>query len=60
MRNEFEQPTSIEAEKAVLGGVLLEPELWDSVAVLIEEDDFALTEHRLCLLYTSPSPRDRG
>ena len=47
MRNEFEQPTSIEAEKAVLGGVLLDPELWDSVAVLIEEDDFALTEHRL-------------
>ena len=47
MRNEFEQTTSIEAEKAVLGGVLLDPELWDSVAVLIEEDDFALTEHRL-------------
>ena len=47
MRNEFEQPTSIEAEKAVLGGVLLDPELWDSVAVLIEEEDFALTEHRL-------------
>ena len=50
MRNEFEQPTSIEAEKAVLGGVLLDPELWDSVAVLIEEDDFALTEHRLIFL----------
>ena len=47
MRNEFEQPTSIEAEKAVLGGVLLDPELWDSVAVIIEEEDFALTEHRL-------------
>ena len=58
MRNEFEQPTSIEAEKAVLGGVLLDPDLWDSVAVLIEEEDFALTEHRFCLLYTSPSPRD--
>lgn len=47
MRNEFEQPTSIEAEKAVLGGVLLDPNLWDLVTVTIEEDDFALTEHRL-------------
>lgn len=47
MRNEFEQPTSIEAEKAVLGGVLLDPNLWDLVTVTIQEDDFALTEHRL-------------
>jgi replicative DNA helicase len=47
MRNEFEQPISIEAEKAVLGGVLLDPNLWDLVTVTIEEDDFALTEHRL-------------
>jgi len=47
MRNEFEQPTSLEAEKAVLGGVLLDPNLWDLVTVTIEEDDFALTEHRL-------------
>ena len=47
MRKENELPSSIEAEKAVLGGVLLDPELWYSVAVLIEEEDFALTEHRL-------------
>ena len=47
MRNEFEQPTSLEAEKAVLGGVLLDPNLWDLVTVTIEEDDFALIEHRL-------------
>ena len=65
MKKEFDQPSSIEAEKAVLGGLLLEPELWDTVSVEVEEDDFMLVEHKLiyrsirrCLLYTSPSPRD--
>lgn len=47
MRNELEQPTSLEAEKAVLGGVLLDPDLWDTLAVTIEEEDFVLIEHRL-------------
>ena len=47
MKKEFDQPSSIEAEKAVLGGLLLEPELWDTVSVEVEEDDFMLVEHKL-------------
>ena len=44
MKKEFDQPSSIEAEKAVLGGLLLEPKLWDTVSVEVEEDDFILVE----------------
>ena len=47
MKKEFDQPSSLEAEKAVLGGLLLEPELWDTVSVEVEEDDFMLVEHKL-------------
>ena len=47
MKKEFDQPSSIEAEKAVLGGLLLEPELWDTVSVEVEEEDFMLVEHKL-------------
>ena len=47
MKKEFDQPSSIEAEKAVLGGLLLEPKLWDTVSVEVEEDDFILVEHKL-------------
>ena len=47
MKKEFDLPSSIEAEKAVLGGLLLEPELWDTVSVEVEEDDFMLVEHKL-------------
>ena len=47
MRKEFDQPSSVEAEKAVLGGLLLEPELWDTVSVSVDEEDFVLLEHQL-------------
>ena len=47
MKKEFDQPSSLEAEKAVLGGLLLEPELWDTVSVEVEEEDFMLVEHKL-------------
>ena len=47
MRKENELPSSIEAEKAVLGSIILEPTLWDSLSVEIEEDDFIASEHRL-------------
>ena len=47
MKKEFDQPSSIEAEKAVLGGLLLEPELWDTVSLEVEEEDFMLVEHKL-------------
>ena len=43
---EFDQPASIEAEK-LSGGLLLKPDLWDTVSVSVVEDDFLLLEHQL-------------
>ena len=40
-------PHSIEAEQAVLGGVMLAPEAWDRVADRLTEDDFYRKDHRL-------------
>jgi len=40
-------PHSIEAEQAVLGGLLLERQAWDQVADIIQENDFYRNEHRL-------------
>jgi len=40
-------PHSIEAEQAVLGGLMLAPEAWDRVADKIGEDDFYRRDHRL-------------
>ena len=40
-------PFSIEAERAVLGGIMLKNEAWDLVAGLIIESDFYNLEHQL-------------
>lgn len=40
-------PHSVEAEQAVLGGLMLEPIAWDNVADTITEDDFYRPDHRL-------------
>jgi len=40
-------PFSMEAEKAVLGGIMLKNEAWDLVSVLVDEGDFHREEHRL-------------
>ena len=40
-------PHSIEAEQAVLGGLLLSARAWDQVADVITEDDFYREDHRL-------------
>lgn len=40
-------PHSIEAEQAVLGGLMLENSAWDQVADVITEDDFYRRDHRL-------------
>ena len=40
-------PHSIEAEQAVLGGLLLSPSAWDRVADLVTEHDFYRKDHRL-------------
>ena len=40
-------PHSVEAEQAVLGGLMLDPIAWDNVADTITEDDFYRPDHRL-------------
>ena len=40
-------PHSIEAEQAVLGGLMIDNGSWDQVADLISEVDFYRKEHRL-------------
>ena len=40
-------PHSIEAEQAVLGGLMLAPEAWDRIADQLGEDDFYRRDHRL-------------
>ena len=42
-----ELPFSTEAEKAVLGGIMLRNETWDLISDLVKEDDFHKEEHRL-------------
>jgi len=40
-------PHSLEAERSVLGGLLLVPEAWDKVVDKLSEDDFYRHDHRL-------------
>ena len=40
-------PHSIEAEQAVLGGLMLSNDVWDRVADRVSEEDFYRKEHRL-------------
>ena len=40
-------PYSLEAEQAVLGGLMLENAAWDQVADILNEDDFHLFDHRI-------------
>lgn len=40
-------PYSLEAEQAVLGGLLLDNSAWDKVADVLNENDFHLFDHRL-------------
>ena len=42
-----ELPYSTEAEKAVLGGIMLKNETWDIISSLVKEEDFHKEEHRL-------------
>lgn len=39
-------PQNLEAEQAVLGGLMIEPERWDDVAEIISADDFYKPAHR--------------
>ena len=40
-------PHSVEAEQAVLGGLMLEATGWDAVADIVTADDFYRADHRL-------------
>lgn len=40
-------PHSIEAEQAVLGGLLLDPAAWDNVADVVSPEDFYRADHKL-------------
>jgi len=40
-------PHSIEAEQAVLGGLMLAPESWDRIADKLVENDFYRRDHRI-------------
>ena len=40
-------PHSNEAEQAVLGGLMLANDVWDSVSEIISESDFFLSVHRI-------------
>ncbi len=40
-------PHSVEAEQAVLGGLLLDPAAWDNVADVLTADDFYRADHKL-------------
>ncbi|RKF15791.1 replicative DNA helicase [Alginatibacterium sediminis] len=56
-------PHSVEAEQAVLGGLMLDNNAWDNVAELVVEQDFYQRSHRLiframAVLAESGSPLD--
>ena len=67
MAEEKLPPHDIEAEEAVIGSLLIDPEAILKVAVSLKPEDFFSETNQaiyqacfsLCLLYTSPSPRDR-
>jgi replicative DNA helicase len=52
-------PHSIEAEQAVLGGLMLDNNAWDSVVEILGEEDFYRSEHRVIFrAFLSLSNRD--
>ncbi|MFT7547453.1 MAG: replicative DNA helicase, partial [Candidatus Azotimanducaceae bacterium] len=40
-------PHSIEAERSVLGGLMLDEDAWDAVAGIVTPEDFYLNHHRI-------------
>lgn len=49
-------PHSVEAEQAVLGGLMLDNASWDDVADLISDDDFYRRDHRQIFRPSVPWP----
>ncbi len=52
-------PHTVEAEQAVLGGLLLAEHAWDEVADLLSEEDFYRHEHRLIFRAVADLARQR-
>jgi replicative DNA helicase len=53
-------PHSIEAEQAIIGGLMLDNSAWDKVSIIVAEPDFYLTEHRMIYhALTDLSKRDQ-
>jgi len=53
------EPFSVEAERAVLGGVMLKNDTWDLIAGVVFEEDFYQAEHKL-IFKTIKSLQDLG
>lgn len=45
--SEASLPASIDAEQAVLGGLMLDNDRWDEVIILLSADDFSVLGHRV-------------
>ena len=57
MRNRFDQELSALNNELIEMGALIERAINDASRALLEKDP-ALARQAICLLYTSPSPRD--
>ena len=53
------KPFSVEAERAVLGGIMLKNDAWDLIAGVVFEEDFYKAEHKL-IFKTIKSLQDLG
>ena len=53
-------PHSVEAEQAVLGGLMLDPNAWDAVADIISAADFYRRDHRLIFEAVAEVAETRG
>ncbi len=53
-------PHSVEAEQAVLGGLMLDPEAWDAVADIVAAADFYRRDHRLIFEAMAEVSETRG
>ena len=52
-------PYSVDAERAVLGGIMLKNDAWDLIAGVVFEEDFYQAEHKL-IFKTIKSLQDIG
>ena len=52
-------PQALDLEVVVLGALMIDKKGVDEVIDILAPDVFYKEQHKHCLLYTSPSPRDR-